>query len=54
MLLNCIILTIIGYNHQSRMLKRNPIYKGDGLDEKLGKYSYIIKKLLYKLISEDS
>jgi len=21
------------------MLKRNPIYKGDGLDEKLGKYS---------------
>lgn len=24
------------------MLKRNPIYKGDGLDEKLGKYRSIL------------
>jgi len=36
---NCIILSSKGYEYQMSMANRNLVYKGNGQDEKLGKYS---------------
>jgi len=35
---NCIILSSKGYEYQMSMANRNLVYKGNGQDEKLGKY----------------